>query len=99
MPEANTPDVVEREVGATPGEFLRGLHLAFPGGVSEDGGRIRAVFGPAAMEIVLTPLESRVIALMTLPRLKVSLRGTAGSDAEQAALLARMDLAMQRGGG
>jgi hypothetical protein len=99
MPEPSAPGVIEREVSATRSEFLHGLRLAFPGSVSEVGDTVRATFGPAAMEITLTQLPPRLIALLALPRLKVSLRGTAGSDAERAAMLARMDLAMQRGGG
>jgi hypothetical protein len=34
-----------------------------------------------------------------MPRMKVSLRMTAGSAEQRVALLAHMDLAMQRGGG
>lgn len=99
MPEPSVPGLIVREVSATRSEFLHGLRLAFPHGVSEVGDTVRVAFGPAAMEITMTRLPPRVIALLTLPRLKVSLRGTAGNRAEFAALLARMDLAMQRGGG
>jgi hypothetical protein len=51
------------------------------------------------MEIALTELTPRTIALLKLPRMKVSLRGTAGSAEQWTAMLARMDQAMHRGGG
>jgi hypothetical protein len=90
---------LEREVSALPGEFRHGLLLAFPDSVSEDDGMLRVVAGPAAMEICLTPLAPRVIASLRLPRLQVNIRFTAGTPAEQQAMLARMDRAMHRGGG
>jgi hypothetical protein len=55
--------------------------------------------GQAAMEIALEIMTPRVIALLNLPRMKVSLRMTAGSAEQRVAMLARMDLAMHRGGG
>lgn len=99
MPERALSQPIEREVSATLDEFRHGLRLAFPGGVSEQKDVIRVRHGLAAMEIVLETLPPRIIALLTLPRLKVTLRGTAGSATEQAAMLAHMDRAMQRGGG
>ncbi|MHB1360737.1 MAG: hypothetical protein ACYCWC_14270 [Rhodocyclaceae bacterium] len=86
-------------MSALPGEFRHGLLLAFPDCVSEDDGMLRVVAGPAAMEISLTPLAPRVIAALRLPNLRVSIRFTAGTAAEQQAMLARMDRAMHRGGG
>ncbi|MDP3033434.1 MAG: hypothetical protein Q8N33_15285 [Rhodocyclaceae bacterium] len=90
---------LEREVSAHPGEFLHGLQLAFPDCVIEDDGILRVNPGPAAMEIILTPLAPRVIAALRLPKLQVNIRFTAGTAAEQQAMLARMDRAMHRGGG
>jgi hypothetical protein len=51
------------------------------------------------MEIAIAPLPPRVIALLRLPRLEVRIRFTAGTTEQQQAMLARMDRAMQRGGG
>jgi hypothetical protein len=90
---------VEREACASREDFLRQLRLVFPDCVLSGEGAATIADGRATLEITLTPLEPRTIALLTLPRLKVSLRGTAGKDQELAALLARMDLAMRRGGG
>ncbi|RLJ65200.1 hypothetical protein [Sulfurisoma sediminicola] len=90
---------LEREMSASRGEFLHGLGLAFPGRVEESGGLLRVDDGAAAMEIALTPLPDRTIALLRLPNMKVRIRFTTGSREQQEAMLARMDRAMQRGGG
>jgi hypothetical protein len=93
------PDTIEREVWATPAEFRHGLALAFPGRVEERNGLLCADDGTAAMEIALEILVSRTIALLAMPRLKVTLRRTAGTPADFKAMVARMDMAMHRGGG
>jgi hypothetical protein len=93
------PDTIEREVWATQTEFRHGLVLAFPDGVSERAGAFTVNAPPAAMEIALTELPPRAIALLNMPRMKVSIRMTAGTPEERRAMLRRMDLAMQRGGG
>lgn len=92
-------ETIEREVWATPTEFRHGLDLAFPGRVSECDGILHASDGDAAMEIALAVLSPRRIALLNLPRMKVSLRMTAGTAPQRSAMLVRMDRAMQRGGG
>lgn len=99
MPEMMPLETIEREVWTNPDEFRRCLDLAFPGRVTTRDGLLCVDDGSAAMEIRLTELTPRTIALLKLPRMKVSLRGTAGSAAQQIAMLARMDLAMHRGGG
>lgn len=88
-----------REMGATVAEFRHGLALAFPGAVSELPDRLRVEHGGAMLEIRLEVLPPRVIAAIRLPRLYVRLDFLSGTRNQQAALLARMDLAMQRGGG
>lgn len=93
------PDTIEREVWATLAEFRHGLALAFPDGVSERAGTFIVIAPPAAMEIALTELAPRAIALLVMPRMKVSIRMTAGTPEERRAMLRRLDLAMQRGGG
>lgn len=92
-------DAIEREVWTTEAEFRRGLGLAFPGRVADRHGRLCIEDGRAGMEIELAVLPPRGIALLELPRLKVSLRHTMGTPEQFKALLARMDLAMHRGGG
>ncbi len=91
--------MLEREVSATPEEFRRGLALAFPGLVVATGDVLRVDDGRVAMEISLTPGTSRVIAAITLSRLHVTIKFVRGTTSEQKSMLARMDLAMQRGGG
>jgi hypothetical protein len=93
------PNTIEREVWATPTEFRRGLSLAFPARVVERNGLLCVNDGQAAMEIALEVMPPQTIALLELPRMKVSLRGTLGTPDMFRALVARMDLAMQRGGG
>jgi hypothetical protein len=99
MPAPMPLETIEREVWATPGEFRHGLELAFPGRVAERNGLFQVDGGEAAMEIALTVMTPRTIALLNLPRLKVSIRMTAGTLEQRAAMLTRMDLAMHRGGG
>jgi len=93
------PETIVREVWATPAEFRHGLEQAFPGRVRECGGLLCVDDGQAAMEIALETLVPRTIALLAMPRLKVSLRLTAGTPVAKKAMLRRMDLAMHRGGG
>lgn len=90
---------LERDVSASRSEYLHGLRLAFPAGVEETGQEILVTDGRATLEITLIEQAPRVIALLRLPRMKVVLRFTQGTPDQQAALLAYMDLAMQRGGG
>jgi hypothetical protein len=91
-------DTIEREVWTTPAEFRHGLALAFPDSVTETSETLRVAAPQASMEIALEVMAPRRIALLVMPRLKVSIRLT-GTSEQRRALLARMDLAMQRGGG
>jgi hypothetical protein len=92
-------DEFEREISATPDEFARGLRNAFASAVR--GGPLRfQVHGDAAcMQIELMPGPDRVIALLRLPTLTARIRFTSGTHQARQAMLRRMDLAMQRGGG
>jgi hypothetical protein len=92
-------DMLEREVSATPEEFRRSLDLAFTGLIVATGNLLCVDDGHAAMEITLATGVPRVVAAITLPTLHVTIGFSRGTLAEQAAMLARMDLAMQRGGG
>ncbi len=94
-----TEETLVRDMATTEREFRQGLRFAFPAGVSEVAGLFRIEYGGAAMEIAAAPLPPRVIALLRLPRLDVRIRFTAGTPAQRQAMLARMDLALQRGGG
>lgn len=92
-------EILVRDMATTELEFRSGLAFAFPLGVTERDGAFHIAHADAAMEIRLVPLPPRVIALLRLPRLEVRIHFTAGTPAQQQAMLARMDRAMQRGGG
>jgi hypothetical protein len=92
-------EILVRDMATTEREFRSGLAFAFPRDVTECDGAFHVEHAGAAMEIVLAPLPPRVIALLRLPRLEVLIRFTAGTPEQRAAMLARMDRAMQRGGG
>ena len=89
----------EREVGATPAEFRRGLFLAHANVVEEADGRLHLSEGAVRLSIGLVPWPSRHIGLLELPVLRLSYHFAAGEPSACRALLARLDLAMQRGGG
>lgn len=100
MPDPSANDLtLIREVTATREEFRHGLRQAFPHGVTEQAGRIRVADGATLLEIELTPQAPRLVASLRLPVLRVALHFSAGSPREQRNLLARLDRAMQRGGG
>ncbi|MFN3884793.1 MAG: hypothetical protein ACK4Q4_08555 [Rhodocyclaceae bacterium] len=92
-------EALEYETTATQSEFCRALHCAFPDGVFGKDALWRVVGEGAAMEITLTPLPPRVIAALRLPRVAVRIRFTDGTLEQRQILLARLDRAMQRGGG
>ena len=94
-----TGETIVRDMATTEREFRSGLAFAFPQGVTERDGLFRIEHAGAAMEIHTAPLPPRVIALLKLPRLDVRIRFTAGTPAQRTAMLARLDRALQRGGG
>lgn len=86
-------------MSASPAEFRHGLDLAFADRVTGGPEHFAIAADGAAMEIEVEVGPPRIIALLRLPTLRVRIRFTAGTPAQQAALLAHMDRAMQRGGG
>jgi hypothetical protein len=92
-------EILVRDMATTEQEFRQGLLFAFPAGVREAAGLFRIDYAGASMEIRTALLPPRVIALLRLPRLEVRIRFTAGTTVQQQAMLARMDRALQRGGG
>lgn len=90
---------LRREVWIDAGEFRRSLEMAFPDRVTQQSAVLRVDDGQAALEITLTPQAPRRIAALHLPTLLVEIRFVAGTTVAQRNLLARMDRAMQRGGG
>ncbi len=101
MPEdVGAPEGFLREIGATATEFERGLRLAVPGGVvSPRPGALRVEQGGVTLEVDLTELPERRMGLFRLPVLRARLRFLSGDVPARQSLLARIDRAMQRGGG
>jgi hypothetical protein len=97
------PDALERCVTATPDEYRRGLELAFPHQVREQGGLLLLDYsgeeGYASMTVRLERQADRVIASLRLPSLRVRLDFIGGHRGAREAMLRQMDRAMQRGGG
>lgn len=94
-----TVDLLEREVSATPAEYLRGLRDAFPGAVEVGPWGCRVRRGSAVLEVAVTPGPERVIGRLRLPRVRVRIRLSGGDPSARAELLRRLDLATHRGGG
>lgn len=92
-------EIVQREMTTTQPDFRRWLAFAFPQGVREHEGVLRVTEVGAAMEITLMPLPPRVIAALRLPRVAVRIRFTDGTPQQWQDMLARLDRALQRGGG
>lgn len=92
--------VLRREVGASEAAFLRDLAKAWPPGVEESGaGRVRLIASEPSLEVEFQCLPARRLGSLVLPRLDVTYRFGPGEPAVREALLARLDRAMQRGGG
>jgi hypothetical protein len=94
------PEGFTREVGATPAEFERGLRLALPDGVSSPRPLVlHADCHGVMLKVELTVMPERRIGLLRLPVSLARYHFTAGEREARLALLAHIDLAMQRGGG
>lgn len=89
----------EREVGATPAEFRRGLALADPGFVEQADGSLHLTLPAVRLTIRYSPQPDRRLGLFVLPVLHVIYDFESGAPEACRTLLARLDLAMQRGGG
>ena len=94
------PGGILREIGATAAEFERGLRLAVGTALSMPRPGLLRVDDPGTvLEVTLTEMPDRTIGLFRIPVLHAQLCFLTGSRAARQALLARIDLAMQRGGG
>lgn len=90
----------ERELGANISEIEHGLNLGAPGKWdSPRAGFYRIRHKNVELEIEVLSQGERSIASLTLPLLKVAYTFRSGSKEQRQALLSRLDLAMQRGGG
>ena len=94
------PESFERRVTATPQEFARDLRQAWPA-VEGAAAALRFSLQEGAQTLVID-IESagvRRLGLFELPQLDVRYRFGPGDEATRRALLARLDRAMQKGGG
>lgn len=86
-------------MSATPADLERGLRAAFPGAVAGGPLAFQVAQDDAVMQVTLSPGPQRVIALLRLPTLRVRIRFAAGDRDACSRMLARLDLALRRGGG
>lgn len=94
------PEALDREVAATPAEFERDLRQAWHGAIDAGTPRCLALTdGALGLVIELQPIAPRRIGLLTLPRLIARYRFSGADEVARRRLLARLDRAMQRGGG
>lgn len=94
------PESFERRVTATPREFERDLRQAWP--VVEGSAtalRFSLQDGAQGLVIDVEPAGVRRLGLFELPQLIVRYCFGPGDEAARRALLARLDRAMQKGGG
>jgi hypothetical protein len=94
------PESFERQVTATAREFERDLRQAWPAVQgSAEARRLSLQDGAQTLFIELEPAGVRRLGLFELPQLIVRYRFGPGEEAARRALLARLDRAMQKGGG
>ncbi|HAF56319.1 MAG TPA: hypothetical protein DCL01_14165 [Thauera sp.] len=94
------PESFERRVTATAREFERDLRQAWPG-VEGDAASFRFSLQEGAQRLVIDiePAGVRRLGLFELPQLIVRYGFGPGDEAARRTLLARLDRAMQKGGG
>lgn len=94
------PERFEREMGCTEDELLRWLPGALEGATLHPGtGVVRAEFPAGRVTLAWQPLSPRRIALLAMPRMRVSFNFDAMDDAARQRVMRRFDLYTQRGGG
>jgi len=94
------PESFERRVTAAPREFERDLRQAWPAVEGSAGaGRFSLRDGAQDLVIEIEAAGVRRLGLFELPQLDVRYRFGPGDEAMRRALLARLDRAMQKGGG
>jgi hypothetical protein len=94
------PECFERRVTATAREFERDLRQAWPAvhGRAETR-RFALQDGAQDLVIEIEPAGVRKLGLFELPQLNVRYRFGPGDEPARRSLLARLDRAMQKGGG
>ena len=101
MNTASAPGIrLTREMSITHKDFFRLLPRAVNGApVARRGNRADIATGAGRVTITLAPETVRKLGLMKFPVTLVSIEFSGFAPDEQAAFLARFDLAYQRGGG
>lgn len=90
----------ERRLSSTARAFERELRLAWPAATgSAANGGLRVEDGGVTLAIELEAAGVRRLGLFELPQLIARYRFSGGDAAARRALLARLDRAMQKGGG
>jgi len=90
---------IERTISASAEEFRRGIEAAFPNAVTDQPGAWLAGHGPVTLTLRYRPLSPLRIALLSLPQLALTFEFAGGTQAEQKAMLDRLDRYTHRGGG
>lgn len=94
------PTELKREMGCTVAEFERWLPGATRNAPIESAGSShRVTVDGGVVEIALTPLEPRRIALMVIPVLAVTFHFSGLDDVQREAFLRYFDHYTRRGGG
>lgn len=98
--EAQAQTRLEREVTASLTEFEHGVRLGAGDALERsEPGRYRIRSGVVVLDITARPLRARRCGALSLPTLRVIYDFAGGDQQDHARLLARLDRAMQRGGG
>lgn len=98
--QSSYPETFERDMACTESEWLGWLPAAVGdcSCVCQDG-VARVAVGPGHLQLAWSVQAPRVIALIRLPRLRVSYAFSGVPEAERTAFMRRFDLYTQRGGG
>ena len=101
MTSASVPGTrLTREMSITHRDFFRLLPRAVNGApVTRRGNQADIATGAGQVRITLAPESVRKLGLMEFPVTQITIEFNGFSQTQQAAFLARFDLAYQRGGG
>ncbi len=88
-----------RDVSASVKEYEQGLRQALPGGVTGGPDSFFLQDGEVGIRVDIEPLPDLVIALVRLPRQRVTWHFLSGSEEAKRSCLKRIDWSMKRGGG
>lgn len=94
------PETFERDMACTEAEWLAWLPAALGDCPCErQDGAACVTVGPGHLQLAWSAQAPRVIALIRLPRLRVSFAFSGVPEAERIVFMQRFDLYTQRGGG